>query len=357
MFTPIRKEDRRVTPYEINKPFSVQYYGGVDTATDLDIMALHAITGSLKGNPGFQASTAAVNAVSNSKGEVVKIYKEPLYRQIKLNFFEFAHKDNRLYPSSSQPQHVLDPHHIPFGHPASSGSGSFEDLGLRRIYDDINVISIPQKIFGEGIKSGSIELTDYSEGSAITVKDDGYGNLYDSAYESEFKKGIPTASGSGSALGVVSYDHGLIMISTTGSNYTNVAGGNNATGWKLKFDSTRTIYEHEYTCVIPMERYNGTMNISATKERSGSLTIPAGVAADTDTLRQMLAPGEFAYKSSGYNSAPSADNMVTHSFFAPYITTVGLYNDFGDLLAIAKTSRPIRNDPELALSFVVRFDI
>ena len=99
------------------------------------------------------------------------------------------------------------------------------------------------------------------------------------------------------------------------------------------------------------------MNISATKERSGSITIPSSSAYNTDTLRQILAPGEFAYKTSGYTSAPAAANVVTHSFFAPYITTIGLYNDFGDLLAIAKTSRPIRNDPELALSFVIRFDI
>ena len=356
MFTPIRKEDQRVTPYEIHKQFSVQYYGGVDTTTDLGIMPLHATTGSMIGNPGFSTETSPVNTFTNSKGEVIKVYKEPLYRQVKLNFFEFAHSDNRLY-QAPQPQHVIDSYHLPFGHPATSGSVSYDRLGLRKIYDDVNIISIPQKIFGEGVMSGSIELTDYSFGSAIVVKDDGYGNLYDSTYESEFQSGKPTSDGSGSALGVVSYDHGLIMISTTGSRYTNVAGGSGGTGWKLKFDSTKTIYEHEYTCMIPNERYNGTMNISATKERSGSLTIPSSSAHDIDVLRQVLAPAEFAYKTSGYNSAPVADNMVTHSFFAPYITTVGLYNDFGDLLAIAKTSRPIRNDPELALSFVIRFDI
>ena len=50
-------------------------------------------------------------------------------------------------------------------------------------------------------------------------------------------------------------------------------------------------------------------------------------------------------------------NFTTHSFFAPYVTTIGLYNDHGDLLAVAKTSRPVRNDPEIALSFIVRFDI
>ena len=50
-------------------------------------------------------------------------------------------------------------------------------------------------------------------------------------------------------------------------------------------------------------------------------------------------------------------NFATHSFFAPYVTSIGLYNDFNELLAVAKLASPVRNDPELALSFVVRFDI
>ena len=57
------------------------------------------------------------------------------------------------------------------------------------------------------------------------------------------------------------------------------------------------------------------------------------------------------------NATTQTENFTTHSFFAPYVTTIGLYNDHGDLLAVAKTSRPVRNDPEIALSFIVRFDI
>ena len=35
---------------------------------------------------------------------------------------------------------------------------------------------------------------------------------------------------------------------------------------------------------------------------------------------------------------------------------VGLYNDNNELMAIGKTAKPIKNDKEMALTFVVRFD-
>jgi hypothetical protein len=39
-----------------------------------------------------------------------------------------------------------------------------------------------------------------------------------------------------------------------------------------------------------------------------------------------------------------------------YVTTIGLYNDSNELLAIAKTSRPIEKNPEVDLSISVRID-
>ena len=47
---------------------------------------------------------------------------------------------------------------------------------------------------------------------------------------------------------------------------------------------------------------------------------------------------------------------ATHSDFSTYVTTIGLYNDENELLAIGKTAKPIKNDRELSLTFVVRFD-
>ncbi|MBC8408611.1 MAG: hypothetical protein H8E12_07825 [Rhodobacteraceae bacterium] len=373
MFTPIRKEDKQVTPFTVHKEFSVQNYAGINTLTDYGVMQLEAIEGNLQGfsadgRPAFETSSANVNTFV-SGGSTFKVYKAPLFKQIKHNFFEFANPNNRVSPQP-QPQNVLDVYCRPWGHPKSHDTGSssvlsyddksyhWQTLGLRQIYSKVNVVSIPQSLFGESIKSGSIEITDYSSGDTLKIVDDGYGNLYDQAYEAEFNNGRPTSVGSGSSSGVVSYEYGLVMLSTTSSYYAGVISGSGATGWKLKWQSTKTIYEHEYQCIIPSEKYNASSNISTTFQRSGSITIPESSVSNLDLLRQVMPPAETQYNTgSAINAATTTEGFVTHSFFAPYITTVGLYNDAGDLVAVAKTSRAIRNDPEIAMSFVVRFDI
>ena len=356
MFGQINSEDSRVTPFAVHKQFTVTFYDGVDTATRLGVMPLRAESGSLSGNPAFNTGSAAANTFT-SGGASYKFYNRPLFEQIKRNFFHFANAPNNHSETNSQPQFTLDRHFKPWGNGKSKNNQYYwEILGLRKLHNAVNVISIPQKLFGEGIKSGSIELTDYSKGAAITVKDDGYGNLYDATYETNFLSASLTAQGSGSSIGVVSYDYGLIMLTDTGSMYGNVGKMTGANGWVLKFDSTKTIYEHEYSVVIPEGRFNSTTNISVSLERSGSQTIPSGL--DDGTMRELVAaPAESLYNSNGYNATTQTENFTTHSFFAPYVTTIGLYNDHGDLLAVAKTSRPVRNDPEIALSFIVRFDI
>jgi hypothetical protein len=54
-----------------------------------------------------------------------------------------------------------------------------------------------------------------------------------------------------------------------------------------------------------------------------------------------------------YNSS-SID--PTGSYLAPYITTIGLYDDNGDMVAIAKLPQPIKNLPDYDLNFLIRFD-
>ena len=42
--------------------------------------------------------------------------------------------------------------------------------------------------------------------------------------------------------------------------------------------------------------------------------------------------------------------------FNPYVTTVGLYDDFGRLLAVAKLARPIQKLSNVDMTFIVKFD-
>ena len=50
-------------------------------------------------------------------------------------------------------------------------------------------------------------------------------------------------------------------------------------------------------------------------------------------------------------------NNVTGSAFTPYVTTIGLYNNANQLLAVAKTNRPIQKTHNTDMTFVVKIDV
>jgi len=100
------------------------------------------------------------------------------------------------------------------------------------------------------------------------------------------------------------------------------------------------------------------MNISVSYQRSGSITIEPNSAF---SINKFFPPGDNPSGGSGsFNDSYKATDIyipeVTHSEFSPYVTTVGLYNDQNQLLAVAKLSHPIKKDPELSYSYVIRFD-
>ena len=56
------------------------------------------------------------------------------------------------------------------------------------------------------------------------------------------------------------------------------------------------------------------------------------------------------------------DDMTYYSFvsgsdFAPYITTIGLYNDAGQLLAVGKLAQPVKKRNDVDMNFLVRIDL
>ena len=46
----------------------------------------------------------------------------------------------------------------------------------------------------------------------------------------------------------------------------------------------------------------------------------------------------------------------TGSFLTPMITTIGLYDDDCQLVAVAKLPQPIKSEHDLTVNFIVRFD-
>ena len=208
--------------------------------------------------------------------------------------------------------------------------GGNKDKEIRTLEDTtINWISISQPIYGDGIKKGSVELVDRENG--VTLLDDGIGNLYDRVVYDTLKAAGNNITGS--YVGNIFYEHGNIVI-TTGSSYENTAvdgytpGVSEDGGFNLTFKSTHTIYEHSVFCIAEEGEFNFSMNESL---------IQTGSDGKLDGDRLL----------SGY---------ATSSTFRPYVTTIGLYDDFNRLVAIGKLPRAIANDPNLAIAFEVRID-
>jgi len=224
--------------------------------------------------------------------------------------------------------------------------GTYEQ-NIRTIHNFCNVISIPGIYFGEEIKPSTVQVTDTATGR--TYIDDGKGNLIDSVTSSI-------------SIGNVIYPHGLVIGTHTGSLYSESFSGN----FDLQFRATSTIYEME----IFLEVNDGEFNVS---------TNPTAYITDTGSIwngfirkkgwYDVPGQGETFYDlnyTSSFNSASyggfgdygySSSLDPTGSYLAPYITTIGLYNDNLEMVAVAKLANPVKSLPDLPVNFVIRLDI
>ena len=49
-------------------------------------------------------------------------------------------------------------------------------------------------------------------------------------------------------------------------------------------------------------------------------------------------------------------DFITGSYFSPYVTTVGLYNESNDLVCVGKLSRPLPISLYTDTTFMINFD-
>jgi hypothetical protein len=358
MLRNVQPQDVSIDPFKTHKRFQ---FTNVDSGSG--IYGLRGVSGSIynfiSGSATSQ-SFGSYNSLSASLGKsdtysLGTYYSLPLYYSINNLYYERFSKNPKLSKSSGRKEPFL------------SYGPTNPNKQYRLLHDQCSIISIPQKLIGEEIKPRSVRLTDNSTNVTFDIRDDGDGNLYDYNYSSSFASFKSsswdnskwTTQGSGSVVGNVFYKTGMLVFTDTGS-YKDVALGTGADGFEIDYRSTHTIYQHEYTVTAPAGQFNISKNISTTFQQSGSVTVVEGTEP-----RYYFPPGDNpngGFNSTGsfassYQATQFVENFVTHSNFAPYITTIGLYNDNNELLVVGRTSKPIKNDPELDMSFVLRFDV
>ena len=119
-------------------------------------------------------------------------------------------------------------------------------------------------------------------------------------------------------VGNVFSKHGRIVISSPNYKYHGLTN----TEYTVNYRST--VSSIEYSALVRLKRddFNLTLNAS--------------------TLQDNLV---------------DYDSYVTSSAFSPYITTIGLYNDAGQLLIVGKLASPVQKRDDIDMNILLRFDL
>lgn len=138
------------------------------------------------------------------------------------------------------------------------------------------------------------------------IVDDGEGNLY-------FENSIPRQY-----VGNIIYPHGqVILTKKVVAHYLSYYINPN-----LEWQSNHPIFTHNYHCKLKASEFNYSSNRSTLDANTGEL----------------------------------AEN-INREEFTPYITTVGLYNDLNELIAVAKLGQPIPKSVDTDMTIVVKLDV
>ena len=324
MFKRLDPRDINVTPFKAYKQFNVT---NVDSGSG--VYGFRAVSASIYNFDTDNAQKTTFESASFYYIPTWFMLNHMYYRDTENNFNNFGQNNGKQY---------------------------------RLLQPSASVISVPKDLYGERIKPKSIVLKDDSSSSTVTIVDDGNGNLFDNSLSSSFADFAASGfndeniiQSTASFAGNVFYEQGVLVFTNTGSKFVDVGTGLGTDGYDLEYKAQVTLREHSYTCIVGEGELNSTNNISVTTDRSGSISVSGSHSW------KPFPPGHAAAKSGSYKhyygQSPTFNNFVTHSEFQPYITKVGLYNDFNELIAIGQLSHPIKNDEELALGIQVRFDV
>lgn len=318
-FKTLTSKDFVIAPLELNKGF--RFEGGV---------ALTASSVEIDRFLGEETSTSTT-------GYLTTISQSSVYYSIKQLYYS-----NYISGSNGNIQSAFTQSENP--------DGTFEGLVLSNAYynyepsnlnpkkyfpsgsNKIGVLSIPKYMFGDYIQPNSISLITTS-GSYV---DDGEGRLQRN-----------NVDGSTTYVGNVIYEHGMVIltggsreesIGEDGGEYDSNNYGTGSFDGRLmsnsdidnfvldpnitcSFSSSYTLYETQYKCTIGESEFNLSQNPSISSGSDGTLV-----------------------------------DFAKEDYFSPYVTSVGLYNDQRDLLAVAKLSQPLATSATTDTSILINID-
>lgn len=197
-------------------------------------------------------------------------------------------------------------------------------------YEKYNILSYD-------VETGVIILTDPLDIEGTTISEISYGNVF--------------------------YSEGLIVFTSTNDI--------DLTTYSLSYRSTQTIHETEVLIEAKAGEFNYSQNPSAVNVTlSGSYDFQTTAITNVSPAKtvKIKEVRDISLKNSITSSydgitTGSWDDYTnygmtdpTGSYLAPYVTTIGIYDGDGDMVAVAKLPNPVKNLPDYDVNFIVRFD-
>jgi hypothetical protein len=383
-------KDIVITPFSANKGFT--FTGNEMTASNVGVEVYYGTQPPANKlifettiNPSWQILASSVSGSQNATGFVSKLNTNSVYSSVMQLYYSnyFGSQSGSLIPTASilyglegsQNNTFADYNNINIG---LSGSNNIPIGAVKSPqYDNylsstipqirtalvgetslvgtpwytqnfLTLISIPSKLWGNNIEPQSFNLRyQYQAAGTIhEVYDDGDGNLLHDIPSSEnqycgniiYEHGnailTPISSSTGNPISTpLTYNAQLgrnILFGQNGYSGGGAPVTNELDNLTIGWSSSVTLYEHQYKCTIRENEFGYSLNPSLL---SGSQTSAP------------LLGTNYVYK-----------DFATGSYFSPYITTVGLYDNDKNLLAIGKLSVPTKVPMNADLEIQVAFD-
>jgi len=235
---------------------------------------------------------------------------------------------------------------------------------------NVNFIKIPSLFFGSEMKKGTVQLDYYITGTLVaTAKDTRQNGELVQTYC------LQTPTSTGSIIGTVLYNHGCLLLFDTGT-LSAVQADYNAdtalenTSWiywgsgcndGINASSYPTIQSASFGLSFKGTNYipNLTMFATAKKGELNWSNNPTFLSGTSEYPLFKVSPMQIVQSSSYVQNIVSSSIPTYSSSYSKttYINQVNLYDDMGNLIGIAKTSKPIKKTEDTDFTFKLKLDM
>jgi len=204
----------------------------------------------------------------------------------------------------------------PLGYTFVSASWA-NGVGDSPFYDTTTATYVASINASQGIGIGSSKIQ--TDESIISFQDNG--TSFPSDIYLYFTSGSATSGSveAGENVGNIIYPHGMAVLTNQNLPLSDISTNTDLT---CSFSSSYKIFETQYKATIRESEFNFSQN-------------PTIISGSTDG---------------------TVYDFVTGSFFQPYVTTVGLYDEYQNLLAVGKLSQPYPLSRTTDTTFYINLD-